>query len=367
MNILVFNWQDRHHPQSGGAETHLHEIFGRLVKRGHAITLVSCSFSGAKREEFVDGIRVIRIGNRSIYNVAAIVWWLRSGRQGAYDLVIDDINKIPLFTPLFVGKPILGIIHHLFGRSIFKEAGLLAGTYVGIAELLLPLVYRRTTIAVVSNSTREECIEAGMEPDHLNVIHNGVAFESFPMAVGHKAPQPMITYFGRLKRYKSVDHLIRAMKIVIEHFPTAQLSIVGRGDDEERLRAVCASLGLAGAVTFFGFVDEKQKIELLSMSHIVVNPSQKEGWGITNLEANACGTAVISADSPGLRDSVKNDVSGVLYPYGNVEALATSIIDLLHDAQRLSRLSHDAVDWARQFSWDQSAVQMEQLCHRILS
>ena len=159
---------------------------------------------------------------------------------------------------------------------------------------------------------------------------------------------------------------MRAMKVVIEHFPTAQLSIVGRGDDEERLRAVSASLGLAGAVTFHGFVDDKQKVELLSMSHIVVNPSQKEGWGITNLEANACGTAVVSADSPGLRDSVKNDVSGVLYPYGNVDALATSIIDLLRDSERLSRLSHDAVGWARQFSWDQSAVQMEQLCHRIL-
>jgi glycosyltransferase involved in cell wall biosynthesis len=92
-----------------------------------------------------------------------------------------------------------------------------------------------------------------------------------------------------------------------------------------------------------------------------VNPSIKEGWGITNIEANACGTPVVSADSPGLRDSVKIDVSGKLYPYGDIRVLQETLIDILTDSAKRTALSHTAVSYAAGFSWDESASAMEEL------
>ncbi len=362
MRILVVNWQDRLHPLSGGAETHLHEIFSRLVTTGDSVTLVCCGFQGASHREIVDGIDVHRIGSRSTFNYAFPYWWWRYGRHQDVDVVIDDINKLPLMTPLYVRRPIVAIIHHLFGESIILEAGRLVGAYVQAFERRIPHVYRQTPIAVVSESSRQECIEVGLPADHLHVIYNGLNAASFPMAIGDKSPVPTITSFGRLKRYKSVDHIINAMPAILGVVPNARLEIIGKGDDRPFLESRVAELGIGASVEFVGFVSDEEKIRRLQRSHVMVNTSLKEGWGITNLEANACGVPVVSADSPGLRDSVRSGVSGMLYPYGDTKVLASTIVQLLHDHTLRQQLSEGAISWARQFTWERSAEQMRALC-----
>jgi glycosyltransferase involved in cell wall biosynthesis len=364
MRILVLNWQDREHPQAGGAETHLHEIFGRIARSGHDVTLVSCGFPGAPSETELDGIRVIRRGSRSTFNYVVPLWWLRHGRHMAPDVVVDDINKIPLMTPLYVKRPIVGIIHHLFGRSIIQEAGRIAGTYVSLFERRIPIVYRNVPISVVSESTRQECIELGLPAKNLSVIYNGIEPTEFPMSVGAKADAPTIVYFGRLKRYKSVDHVVRAFALVREQVPSARLQIIGRGDDLPYLEDVVRSTGCADAVSFRGWVSGPEKIAHLSAAHVVINPSVKEGWGITNLEANACGTPVISADSPGLRDSVLDGTSGLLYPYGDIRALSDAILRVLSNDHLRRSLSEGAITWASRFTWDESARAMLELLGR---
>jgi glycosyltransferase involved in cell wall biosynthesis len=119
-------------------------------------------------------------------------------------------------------------------------------------------------------------------------------------------------------------------------------------------------------VTFHGFVTDEHKAEHLTRAHLAVNPSIKEGWGITNLEANACGTPVVSADVPGLRDSVKPGVSGMLYEYGNIAQLASIIVRLLTEHDLRNQLSHGAVEWASTFTWDRSAEQMLALCEQVV-
>jgi glycosyltransferase involved in cell wall biosynthesis len=91
----------------------------------------------------------------------------------------------------------------------------------------------------------------------------------------------------------------------------------------------------------------------------------KEGWGITTIEANACGTPVIAADVPGLRDAVAAGQSGLLYPFGNIEMLADRIAAVIEDSILRQQLSEGAVRWAQRFSWDKSAEQMLKLCERV--
>jgi glycosyltransferase involved in cell wall biosynthesis len=114
-------------------------------------------------------------------------------------------------------------------------------------------------------------------------------------------------------------------------------------------------------------VSDADKIRLLSAAHVVVNTSVKEGWGITNIEANACGTPVISADVPGLRDSVRAGESGQLYPYGNVDALSGILTRILIDDQERRRLSDGAVAWASTFTWARSAREMLDLCTNVIN
>lgn len=367
MKILVFNWQDRLHPQAGGAEAHLHEIFSRLVNRGHSVDLVTCGFDGAPSQQELDGMTIHRIGTRSTYNLRVPSWWRTVGKGLGIDVVVDDINKIPLMTPRFITLPIVGIIHHLFGKSIYKEASLPAALYVNVTERMIPRVYSRIPLVVVSESTRQECVDVGLPASHLTVIHNGIDSAAFPMHVGAKAPYPVVSYFGRLKTYKSVDHVLKAFATVRDTLPDAQLWIIGRGDDEPRLRKLASTLNIESSTKFHGFVDEHQKKELLSRSWIVVNPSIKEGWGITNIESNACGTPVVSANSPGLRDSVKIDVSGKLYPYGDIRELEQQLLQLLTNHTERSKLSASSVTWASKFSWDESADAMENLLQSCIA
>lgn len=365
MNILVINWQDRTHPQAGGAEVHLHEIFSRIASNGHTVTLLCCQHSGAPPHEVLDGLTVKRIGLRPLFNYVVPVWWMLVGRSNGYDIVVDDINKLPFFTPLFVNKPILALVHHFFGNSIFSEVGRIAGNYVHWFEKHIPRVYASTPICTVSESTRQECLDFGFPATNLHIIHNAIDPRLFPMQATTKAAVPTLVYFGRLKRYKSVHHIIEALIKVRELIPTVQLEILGTGTERENLELMVANLGLAEHVTFRGYISNDEKTKYLSTAHLAINSSIKEGWGITNIEANACGTPVISADVPGLRDSVNPGLSGILYEYGNVSQLAELIVRVLTNGDELHQLTVGAVTWASQFTWDQSAQKMQALCERV--
>ena len=367
MKILAFNWQDIHHPLGGGAEVHFHEIFSRIAGRGHEVTLFCSSFPGAPEHETVDGIRVIRKGGRNTFNfwVAAKYW--TTFRHQDFDVVVDDINKIPFFTPLFVRKPLVGIAHHLFGRTVFLETHFLAALYVYLSEKLIKFFYRRIPFLVVSESTREEFLRLGFPESNLVIVPNCVDPAVYRSTGVAKSDTPLIGYFGRLKKYKRVDHLLRAFRIVRKGLPEARLVIVGDGDDRARLEWMSQELGLRDSVTFTGHAAGTKKVEHLQEMHFAVNTSSKEGWGLTVLEANACGTCVIASDVLGLRDSVIDGETGLLYEYGNIEQLSQKIFLLLRDQRLRERLSEKALEWSKKFRWEDSARKTLELLEKTLA
>jgi glycosyltransferase involved in cell wall biosynthesis len=366
MKILIINWQDIQNPFGGGAEVHLHEIFKRIAAKGHSVTLFACEFKDCDKEETIDGIKIIRHGSRSLFNFGVKKYYKQHFENEDFDIVIDDINKIPFYTPLFVKKPILAISHHFFGRSIFRETNFIAGAYVYIAEKLIDFFYKKTKFVVVSESTLDEFISRDFDKKNFDIVYNAISQEALPMNIGKKNDNPTITYFGRLKKYKSPDHLFRAFSLVKDVLKNAELYVIGRGDFRSELEKITQELNISSAVTFFGFVSEEEKIELLTKSWVAVNTSMKEGWGITNIEANACGTAVISADSPGLRDSVKQGLSGELYRYGDIEDLAQKIVKIIGKPTQLEKYSEGAIEWAKRFSWEQSANKMLKIIEKTI-
>ncbi|MEX2089046.1 MAG: glycosyltransferase family 4 protein [Bacteroidota bacterium] len=358
MKILVLNWQDITNPQGGGAEVHLHEIFKRIVSRGHAVTLFCSSFPGAADEEWIDGLRVIRRGGRNVFNfLVPFLYRTRFSREG-FDVVVDDLNKIPFYTPWFVSEPLVGIVHHLFGRSIFLEAPFPAAAYVAMAERLALRVYRNTPMAVVSESTRQELTGLGFKEASISIVHNCVDHSVYqPLAEIPTGP-PIIGHLGRLKKYKGVDHLLRAFQVVRMEIPEARLKIVGEGDYRPALETLSAELGMKDAVEFTGYAGKAETVRMLQRMHVAVNCSAKEGWGLTVIEANACGVPVIASDVPGLRDSVLDEKTGLLYEYGNIEQLAQKILLVLRDQHLRTRLRDEALVWARSFEWEDSAQKM---------
>jgi glycosyltransferase involved in cell wall biosynthesis len=353
--ILVINWRDIKNPEAGGAEVHYHEIFRRIADMGHEVTLLSSRYPGSPREEVVDGVRVVRRGPKFLFNYYVPLSCRRLLKETPFDIVVDDINKVPFYTPLYVTKPILAMAHHLFAETIFIETILPLALYIYLGEALIPLVYRRTPFTVVSESTKNDLAQRGIPAENMRIIYNAVDHDQYSPDPARKSPEPLIGYVGRIKKYKSIDHLIRACKLVFERHATARLEIAGSGDYLKDLEALARELGMADRVSFRGFVSAEEKVDILRRSHVVVNTSSKEGWGVTVVEANACGAPVIASDVPGLRDAVVDGETGFLVPYGDIEGFAARISEVLDDRALRDRLSEGAVAWAGRFTWDESA------------
>jgi glycosyltransferase involved in cell wall biosynthesis len=353
--MLFVNWRDIRNPEAGGAETHLHEISRRLAAAGHDVTVLACTFPGGSPRETIDGVKVVRRGGRLTFNFHVCGSIRSLSRETPFDIVIDDINKIPFYTPLYVKTPLLALAHHLFGRSIFLEASLPVALYVNAAESLIPAVYKRTRFIVVSESTKQELASKGIPAGNIDIVHNAVDHTRFVPPSDAGPPGPIIGYVGRIKRYKKIDCLLEAMKMVLARKPGARLRIAGTGDYLPNLVALSARLGVQSSVEFMGFVSEDEKIAMLQSARVVVNPSSKEGWGVTVIEANACGAPVIASDVPGLRDAVVDGRTGFLVPFGDSRALARRILEVLEDDSLRKRLSEAAVVHARGFNWDDSA------------
>ncbi len=366
MKILVINWQDIRNPFGGGAEVHCHEIFKRIVARGHQVVQLSCAFDGAAERENIDGIDIHRIASRNTFNFSVPSAYRRLAAEMHFDLVIDDLNKIPFYTPLYVKEPLLAIAHHFFGTSIYREADPIRATYVWLSEQVANIVYRNTPFAVVSESTRQECIQRGLAANKLYLVRNAIDRTAFPMKIGLKEPVPTISYFSRIKKYKSPDHLLEAFLLLLKDIPAARLWFIGDGDYRPTLEKRVKDAGIDDKVLFHGRVSEIQKVELLSRTWCMVNTSKKEGWGITNIEANACGSPVIAANVPGLRDSVKDGESGLLYQYGDIQALKDCLVQICTNTKYRNDLSEGALRWASTFSWDAEAEAMLNVCKGII-
>ncbi|HTM01436.1 MAG TPA: glycosyltransferase family 4 protein [Candidatus Omnitrophota bacterium] len=353
MNVLAFNWRDPRHPEAGGAELHLFEILRRCVRDGDRVVWLAERFPGAPAEDRIEGIEIHRAGSWYNAHLALGSLYRRRFRGERFDLVLEDINKVPFFTPLFAGAPVLAVVPHLFGSAVFREAPPAVGVLVWAHESVLPLVYRRTPFLAISESTRDDLARRGIDPRRIRVVRCGLTQNDYGVATPPaERADPVVVFLGRLRKYKGAQYAIRAMARVRRDVPDARLDVVGDGPYRKDLEALATSLGLRDAVRFLGALPHAEKVRALNEAQVAVCPSPKEGWGLTVIEANACGVPVVASRSPGLVESVREGETGLLVPHGDAEALALAVVRLLTDRSLRLRMAEAAVRWARTFDWE---------------
>lgn len=360
LRILALNWRDIRSPEAGGAEIHLHEILKRLVARGHQVTLIASRFVSTKStdEETIDGIRTLRVGS----------WWNahwavpKKARallsREHFDIVLDNVNKIPFFAPLWSRVPVVAIFHHLFGTSIFLETNPVLATAVHLYERQIGRVYRGTPAVVVSPSTAAELRDLGLRSADLRIIPPGLDHDIHRPGLAEKSARPLVAVCSRLKRYKRVDVAIRAFAEIKKEVPTAEMLVIGEGDRRAELESLARSLDLP--VTFTGFISQSEKARHLNRAHVVLNPSAKEGWGMVAVESMACGTPVVASDVQGHRDSVP-DGRGLRVPAGDPKSMAAAALQILQSPVLADRLRTAGLAHARAFHWQSAALRIEAL------
>lgn len=357
MNILMLSWRGPGHPHFGGAEINTLENVTAWTRAGHKVTWFTSAFLGSDEYEIVNGVRIIRRGSQNFaVHIAACRWYLFESHP-KFDVVVDQFHGIPFFIPLYVRAPKLGFIHEV-AREVWwlnpwpKPFNLIPGILGTSFEPVVFFLYRHVPFMTVSDSTKEDLMRLGIPGKNIHVFLSGVNLNFVPH-ISKKEKPPTVMFLGALSKDKGVEDAIEVFSLIHKKRASWKFLIVGVGDPKYLaiLKHTCRQLRIGKYVTFIGFCQPEQKFDLLSRSHILINPSYREGWGLVNIEANAVGTPVVGYQVQGTKDSVRHEETGILVPPHRPDLMAEEVIKLIEDKRKYSRLSANSVKWSKQFSW----------------
>lgn len=363
MRLLILNWKDIRHPYAGGAEYVTHQYAKHLVKMGHKVLIFTKLFPSAQKRETIDGVNITRQGNTWSVYFYAIFYYLKN--KSRLDVVIDQIHGIPFFTPLYVKVPILAFIHEIAGKIWFKELVFPFSYFGYFVEKYYFQFYNKVAFLTDSSSTKQELIKYGVLPEHITIIP--LTIEKPKMLKIPKSKYPLLVYLGRISAMKRIDLLLTSIYLLKPKIPYIKLLIAGIGKTnyQKKLLKMAQHLNLMHEVTFLGKVSETNKWKLLRQSWLHINPSLKEGFGLTVLEAASQATPTIGFTVPGLSDLIKNGKNGSLVKNETPQALANTISYWINNKPRLNKLSKDSRTWFN--SWPSWITQTKKLEKLLLS
>ncbi|MGL4366685.1 MAG: glycosyltransferase family 4 protein [Brevinemataceae bacterium] len=366
LKILALNWRDPKHSEAGGAELHLDHILSYLAQK-HEVVLISTKVHAYEEEFVYNGYQVLRIGHPFLFNFTFKQIWNSKLKDIGFDIIIDDISKIGLQTPKYIKNiPIISIFHHLHGHTLFHLLPLPLALYVFVMERMALKVYVDTPIVAVSQSTKNELLQLACF-SKIHVLPNGIEDNYFSLQKTEKIPFQLCSV-SRLTKAKQIDHSLQIFSKLIVEFPQAQFFIAGKGPEEKQLKKFAEKLGISYAVHFLGFVSEQQKIDLLRSSMGLLFTSQKEGWGITAIEASACKTPVFGYRVPGLIDSVQENINGFLVDFGNKQELTNILTQYFKSSETEQQaVQAKACCLAKNYDWKRIAQEFELLIFNTLA
>ncbi|MBI2021327.1 glycosyltransferase family 4 protein [Candidatus Daviesbacteria bacterium] len=371
MRILVLSWKDTKHPLSGGAEQVMHQHMKSWAQAGHQVYLFSSNFYQAKRSEKIEHVQIIRQGSQVLgVHLAGILYYLKHRNQ--FDLVVDQFHGLPFFTPLYVKKPKLAIIQETAREVWFLNflpwpLNWIVGLIGFLTEPLIFKLYRNVTFMTASESTYNDLIKLGISPKKIIIVPHGL--KGINRQLNLKRPKtPTISYLGTLSKDKGIEDALDCFEI-LNKTGNFNYWVIGKSETAsytKRIEKMAQKLGLINKVKFWGYVSDKMKYKLLSKSHLLINPSVREGWGLVNLEANLVGTPVVAYNSPGLVDSVKDNVTGIICQKNTPQQLAEKVTEILNNKARYSKLQKGAYLWGKKHSsWNKSQKSSLKLIERV--
>lgn len=360
MRILILNWRDIKNPKSGGAEILTHEIAKRWVKLGHKVTLFSSLFPKAKVRETLDRVKIVRSGHPDVrflfYSVHFQAFSYYQKNKNKFDVVLDEIHGIPFFTPWYVKTKKVVLICEVAADLWIKMFGYLGLLGRIIEKIYLKFIYKNVFFLTISNSTKNELIKGGVLAKNITVLPMGL---TIPKKINNTKKEKSLTliFVGRLSKSKGVEDAIMATSQLSKKHTKIKLWIVGGGDKDyvQILKKMAKKLKLLDKITFFGFVSQEKKFELMGRAHFLLVPSSKEGWGLIVPEAGLVGTPSIGYNVAGLKEVIQDRKTGYLTSNNTPSGLVTIVNKVLGNKNEYKKIRKAAKKLSLSYNWDRTA------------
>lgn len=342
----MLNWRDPENPLSGGAERVTQGYLAALAARGHEVFWFANDFPDAKKQTTLDGIQIIRGGGVGTSIFEARKWYRDQPR---FDLVIDQHHGIPWYAPWWCGTNCVAYIHEVLGpiwNAFYRFPKNIIGRN---QERWTHWLYRKVPFWTACESTRDQLKKHGVK--NISIIRYGVYTVALPKLPPKLFREPLqLIVVSRLAPNKRINHAIDTVRALQARDVQASLAIVGSGDEAGRLKNQ-AGLLPSGAIHFKGSLKEGDKDELLRDAHFLLHTSQREGWGLNVIEANAMGTPAAVYPVAGLRESTLDNQTGLVAREETPEALAHRIWECLQKPAQYETLRHQAWERSKRFHW----------------
>jgi glycosyltransferase involved in cell wall biosynthesis/O-antigen/teichoic acid export membrane protein len=351
LHILILTDRDWTHPQAGGTGTHLYGQVVHWLEWGHRVTVIAGSHPGAAAvERPAPNLELHHAGSRlTVFPRAA--WLVKRGAVRNVDVVLEVVNGIAFFTPLWrLHVPRVALVYHVHRDMYVEELGRRGAMAAWLLETLpLRHLYAGTPFLTISRAAEAALVELGVTPEDISVVYSGVEASAFHP--GPRDREPSLLYLGRIKRYKRLEILLD----VLQGIPGTRLHVAGDGDHRQALEAEIAARGLSDRVTLHGFVSEERKRELYASAWVSLTASSAEGWCLTVMEAAACATPSAALRVGGLPESIVDGETGLLAD--DSEQLTDRVRELVTDHALREQMGAAAERRARTFTWKRTAAE----------
>ncbi len=382
LRVLVLNWRDIKNPAGGGAEILTHELSKGWVKSGYEVTVFTSLFLGSKKTETIDGVKFERRGKWWNVHFFAFLYYLNTRKN--IDIVIDEVHWFPFFAAMYARKKTVALTCETASKLFFTIFPYPVALFFRAIEKLYLALYKNVPTMTISESTKKDLIKAGVNSKLITVLKMGVNIpknlKKYP-----KEKNPTFIYLARLNKQKGIYDCIEAFSLIKKElssrvldpgsskYPRTKIQnpilwVVGSGEENivKEVKDLVKKYGLEKSVVFFGFVSEEKKFELLTRAHILLIPSAHEGWGLTVHEASSQKTPSIVYNVPGLRNTVKNNLTGIILNENTPEKLAKEATQLISDQNKYKKLQENSSKLIEESTWANSVNESISFIKKVL-
>ncbi len=272
-----------------------------------------------------------------------------------------------------------------FARQILKKTGqdipfitTLHGTditLVGKDSTYAPVVTfsinESDAITAVSDSLREETLRSFEIEKPIEVVPNFVDVKRFHQTDKNHFKQMLapdgeriLVHVSNFRSVKRVHDVVKIFAAVKNDVP-AKLLMIGDGPDRQSVEDLARGMNIYGDIRFLG--KQEQISEILSIADLFLLPSQTESFGLSALEAMACGVPVISTNAGGLPEINVHGKTGFLSDVGDTESMAAHAVSILKDDDTLVHFKKAALAHARKFERQHIIPMYEEIYRRVIS